>query len=102
MKTDVEEQVEESTEIVERLAPLWRVICHDDPITTMDFVVQVLTQVFRVPLATATEIMLRVHYTGSAVVGLWPEEVARRKANRARAKARAASFPLAFTVEPDA
>ena len=83
------------------LAPLWRVICHDDPVTTMDFVVEVLMEVFRVPAARAFELMLRVHHTGAAVVGRWPESGAKRRAERARSKARAAGFPLTFTVERD-
>lgn len=98
LQTDVETRTDER----EELARLWRVICHDDPITTMDFVVEVFTSVFRLPLSRAFERMLRVHRTGSAVVGLWPESVARRKAERARHLARADGFPLTFTVERDA
>lgn len=85
----------------ERLAPLWKVICHDDPITTMDFVVDMLSKVFRLPLAQAMELMLRVHMDGSAVIGLWPESVARKKVNRAHAMARADQFPLTLSVEKD-
>lgn len=96
---DVERDTDAGEE--ETLAPLWRVICHDDPVTTMDFVVEVLTQVFRLPTARAFELMLRVHHTGSAVVGRWPEAVAKARAERAQAKARAAGFPLTFTVERD-
>ena len=91
----------EDTEVHETLAPLWRVICHDDPVTTMDFVVKVLQEVFRLPHTRAFELMMRVHQTGSAVVGRWPESTAKERAERARAKARAAGFPLTFTVERD-
>jgi len=93
--------VTEDTEVHESLAPLWRVICHDDPVTTMDFVVEVLREVFRLPPQRALELMLRVHQTGSAVVGRWPESTAKQRAERARAKARASGFPLTFTVERD-
>ncbi len=85
----------------ERLAPLWKVICHDDPITTMDFVVEMLTKVFRLPLARAMELMLRVHTQKAAVIGLWPESVARKKVNRAHAMARADQFPLTLSIEKD-
>ena len=95
--TDVE--IEVDVEVEETLAPLWRVVCHDDPVTTMDFVVEVLRSVFRVTAARAIELMYRVHYTGSAVVGHWPEEVARKKVTRATALARGKGFPLTFTVE---
>lgn len=85
----------------ERLAPLWKVICHDDPITTMEFVVDMLTKIFRQPLPRAMELMLRVDSDGSAVIGLWPESVARKKVNRAHAMARAELFPLTLSLEED-
>ena len=91
----------EETEVVERLAPLWKVVCHDDPVTTMEFVVEVFVQIFRLPSARAFTVMMQVHYTGAAVVGRWPETAAKRKAERAKARARANGFPLTFTVEED-
>ncbi|MDA1267402.1 MAG: ATP-dependent Clp protease adaptor ClpS, partial [Planctomycetota bacterium] len=95
--TESEPTTEE--EIAERIAPLWRVICHDDPRTTMEFVVEVLRAVFRLSNARASELMYKVHYTGSAVVGHWPRSVAEKKVKRATALARAQGFPLTFTVE---
>ncbi|MEM1449547.1 MAG: ATP-dependent Clp protease adaptor ClpS [Planctomycetota bacterium] len=86
----------------EQVANLWKVICHDDPHTTMDFVVDVLMKVFRQPAPRAVELMMRVHTTGSALIGLWPESVARKKVNRAHSKARVEGFPLTFSVEEDA
>jgi ATP-dependent Clp protease adaptor protein ClpS len=101
-KPDVAEpDVTPDSDADESLAPLWRVICHDDPVTTMGFVVEVLQEVFRLPQARAFELMMRVHQTGSAVIGRWPESTAKQRAERARAKARAAGFPLTFTVERD-
>ena len=95
-------QVEETdVEAEESLAPLWRVVCHDDPVTTMDFVVTVLTCVFRQPVPRAVEVMYRVHFTGAALVGLWPEDAARRKVDRAHLMARAACYPLTFSMEAD-
>lgn len=93
--------VEEETDVREKLAPLWRVICHDDPITTMDFVVEVLRSVFKLPQPRAVELMLRVHHTGAAVVGRYPEEAARRRVTRATGLARAKGYPLTFTIEKD-
>ena len=99
---EVEEPgVEEREELREDLAPLFRVICHDDPVTTMDFVVEVLRGVFKLPHLRAVELMLRVHHTGAAVIGRYPEETARRRVARATRLARANSFPLTFTIEKD-
>lgn len=88
-------------EAEQRLGRLWRVICHDDPHTTMDFVVEVLMTVFRQPSPRAFELMLCVHHAGSALIGSWPESVARKKVARAQARARLDGFPLTFSVEVD-
>ena len=94
-------EVEEEQEIKEALAPLYRVVCHDDPVSTMEFVVEVLRGVFKLPNARAVELMLRVHHTGAAVIGRYPEETARRRVARATRLARANGFPLTFTIEKD-
>jgi ATP-dependent Clp protease adaptor protein ClpS len=88
-------------EVDQRLGRLWRVICHDDPHTTMDFVVEVLMTVFRQPSPRAFELMLCVHHAGSALIGSWPESVARKKVATAQARARLDGFPLTFSVEAD-
>lgn len=88
-------------EIEEQIAPLYRVICHDDPVTTMEFVVEVLRGVFKLPEARARELMYRVHNSGVAIIGRYPEETARRRVERATSRARASGFPLTFTIEKD-
>ena len=98
---DVEVEEQEDEQVVEELAPLYRVIGHDDPITTMDFVVQILRGVFHLPQATAVERMLCIHYTGAALIGRYPESTARRRVARATRLARASGFPLTFTIERD-
>lgn len=100
-ETETKTGTDPASEHREDLARLWKVICHDDPVTTMDFVVDVLTSVFRQPAGRAVELMVRVHETGSAVIGLWPETVAKRKVNKAKTLARADGFPLTFSLEED-
>ena len=78
----------------------WSVVCHDDPTTTMDFVVEVLRGVFGLSQARAYERMLRVHASGSAVIGRWPRSEARKLIARATSQARARGFPLTFSLEP--
>jgi len=85
----------------QRTAPLFRVVCHDDPHTTMGFVVSVLRAVFRLPQARAVERMLCIHQTGAALIGCYPRSLAERRVQRATALARASRYPLTFTVEQD-
>lgn len=82
-----------------RPAPRWRVIGHDDPITTMEFVVDVLRSVFGLDQARAFERMMRIHTSGAAVIGLWAKGEAELRVERATSKARAQGFPLTFTLE---
>ncbi len=88
-------------EVRQRVAPLTRVVCHDDPRTTMEFVVGVMTSIFRLPAGRAQEVMLEVHQKGAGVVGLYPLTVAERKVRRATAQARANAFPLTLSIEED-
>lgn len=88
-------------EVQEVIAPLSRVVCHDDPHTTMEFVVQVFTGVFRLPHPRAVEVMLEVHERGAAVVGHYPRSVAERKVKKATTMARTSGFPLTFSIEED-
>lgn len=94
-------QHETSTETTEKLAPLYRVICHDDPITTMEFVVGVLMKVFRLSQPRAIEVMLGVHTKGAAMVARYPKPLAESRVSRARTMARADGFPLIFSIEKD-
>lgn len=79
---------------------MYNVWIHNDDFTTMEFVVEVLVSVFRRPVESATELMLRVHREGRAVAGTYSYDVARTKAMRATEMARQQDFPLELTVEP--
>ena len=94
-------QVEERVEVRERLAPLCRVVCHDDPISTMEFVVHVFMDHFRMTYPAAMEKMLAVHEKGAAVIAHYPKSLAEKRVQRAKAFARANGFPLTFSIEED-
>lgn len=75
------------------------VVFHNDDFTTMEFVVKVLRHVFFIPAEDSVDIMLTVHNSGSAVVGTYPFDIARSKAQAAMRMARAEGFPLNVTIE---
>lgn len=79
----------------------YMVIMHNDDFTTMDFVVKVLKTVFRKSEADAETLMMTVHKSGSAVVGIYTYDIAYTKVNIATAMARQEGFPFKMTVEPD-
>lgn len=79
----------------------WKVIAHDDPVTTMDFVVWAMVQFFYKPLIFAEAIMWQVHTEGQSVVDVLPKAEAERRVAQATFAARLQGFPFRFTIEPD-
>jgi len=87
--------------VAEELEPPWRVLIHNDDVTTMDFVVRILQSVFELPFERAQAIMLATHYEGIAYVASYPKDEALRRVERAHQIARMEGFPLKFTIEPE-
>ena len=79
----------------------YKVIIHNDDFTTMDFVVMVLKQVFFLSEEHAQALMLKVHHSSYAVVGIYTYDIAVSKAKKATNMARENGFPLRLTVEPE-
>ena len=79
----------------------YKVIFHNDDFTTMEFVTDVLRQVFNKPADEAVTLMMKVHREGQAIVGIYSYDVAMTKASQASAMARREGFPLKITCEPE-
>ena len=79
--------------------PMYKVLLHNDDFTTMEFVVQVLTTVFRRNEAEATRIMLHVHRTGIGVAGVYTKEIAETKVRKVLNLAQRVESPLQCTTE---
>lgn len=78
---------------------LYRVLLHNDDFTTMDFVVQVLVQVFQRSVAEATQLMLDVHHKGAGTAGVYTYDIAMSKVMQVHQLAEERRFPLRCTVE---
>ena len=79
----------------------FKVTIYNDDFTTMDFVVKVLVEVFFKSEAEAETLMLQVHHSDKAVVGIYSYDVAKSKVRKAMNMAREEGFPLRLTVEPE-
>jgi ATP-dependent Clp protease adaptor protein ClpS len=77
----------------------YRVLLHNDNYTTMDFVVEIIIQIFHKPAAEATKLMLEVHKKGSAIAGIYPYDIALTKVNEVHALAKKNEFPLRCSTE---
>ncbi len=79
----------------------YKVTIYNDDFTTMEFVVMILIQVFFKSQAEAETLMLQVHHSDKAVVGIYSYDVAVSKVRKATNMAREAGFPLRLTIEPE-
>lgn len=80
---------------------LYKVIIYNDDFTTMEFVVLVLTSVFFKSAEEAEALMLAVHKSGSAVVGIYSYDMAISKVRKATMMAREENFPLRLECKPE-
>lgn len=78
---------------------MFRVLLHNDNYTSMEFVVNVLVDIFRKTLEDATAIMLAVHEQGVGQCGVYTFEIAESKAALVHQRARRAGFPLQCSLE---
>ena len=79
----------------------YKVTIFNDDFTTMEFVVMVLKEVFFLSDENAQALMLKVHHSNKAVVGIYTYDIAVSKAQKATAMARENGFPLRLSVEPE-
>jgi Uncharacterized conserved protein len=73
---------------------LYEVILLNDDYTTMDFVIDILVEVFQKSKEEASFIMLDVHLEGRGTVGVYPFDIANTKVIKVEELARKKGFPL--------
>lgn len=91
------EAVEEAPKL--KQPPMYRVILLNDDYTPMEFVVQVLERFFGMEREKAVQVMLAVHTQGSAVVGIFPRDLAETKSEQVNRYAQENQHPLISRVE---
>jgi len=77
----------------------YQVILNNDDFTPMDFVVEVLIQFFNMNSDQAAEIMLKVHYDGKAICGIYSADIAQTKVEQVNKYARDHEHPLLCRCE---
>ncbi len=79
----------------------FKVVFYNDDYTPMDFVVQVLEQIFHHTSPAAQAIMLNVHNKGRGVAGVFSKEIAETKAHIVNETAANYGHPLKAEFEPE-
>ena len=79
--------------------PMYKVILLNDDYTPQEFVVHVLMKFFYMDFDKAERLMLLVHTTGSAVIGIYPRDIAETKSDQVNHYAQENNYPLKSAVE---
>lgn len=99
--SNVQETVEEKVVVSVQPPKLWKVVFLNDNSTPIEFVTEVLANIFKHNEEKAREITLEIHNTGSAVVGIYSYEVAEQKGLETTQLARSNGFPLKVNIEEE-
>jgi ATP-dependent Clp protease adaptor protein ClpS len=97
--TDI--QLEEKVKVTTQEPKNWKVIFLNDDSTPMNFVVQVLVEIFRHTEESAEDVTMQVHETGSGIAGVYSFEIAEAKAVESTNLARTNGFPLQIKLEEE-
>ena len=80
---------------------MYKVVFINDEVTTMEFIIEVLKNVFGYDEEESKEITLTIHQDGAGVVAVYPYELAEQKGIETTILARNNGFPLQVKLEPE-
>ncbi len=98
-KNDSEVEFESREELSE--IKRYKVVLLNDDFTSMDFVVEVLMELFGHPLDSAINIMLNIHREGRGICGVYTYEIAETKISQVRKRALENEYPLKAIMEEE-
>jgi len=99
MTTEI--KIEEKIKVSLQPPTMWKVLFLNDDQTPMEFVMELLIGIFKHDEATAKNITMEIHNSGSAVVGVYTHEIAEQRGIESTQLARSNGFPLQITLEQD-
>jgi len=77
---------------------MYAVIIHNDEITTMDYVVEVLVEIFHKTVTDAAALMMDVHEHGQGIAGVYVFDIAATKKSQSDLRSAERGFPLKLTL----
>ena len=97
METDSSSLVKDRIDIT--YPDTYQVLMLNDDFTAMEFVVLVLTRVFRHSVLRAEQLMMQIHQQGQAVVGQYTLDIAQTKVAKVMRMAKDEGYPLRLKIE---
>lgn len=101
MSTDTEIKIDEKIKQEIHEPKKFKVIMINDDHTPMEWVIDILTTIFKHSNETAEKITLQIHNEGSEVVGVYVYEIAEQKTIEATTASRERGFPLQLRLEKE-
>jgi ATP-dependent Clp protease adaptor protein ClpS len=101
MAVDTDVKIDEKIKQKVQEPKRWKVVFLNDDYTPMDFVVGILTEIFKHSQDTAVNITMQIHNEGSGIAGVYTFEIAEAKAVEATAVSRSSGFPLQIKMEEE-
>ena len=99
MSTDVEINIDEKIKKEIKEPNMYNVIMINDNFTPIDWVINILKEIFKHSDSSAEHLTLTIHNDGSAIVGTYFYEVAEQKAIETTNLSRSNGFPLSLKLE---
>ena len=93
----LDEKIKKETQLPKK----YKVIVLNDNQTPMEWVISILTEIFKHSQAQAEQLTLAIHSEGSAIAGIYSYEIAEQKSVEATMLSRNNGFPLAFKLEQE-
>ncbi len=101
VELDTQINIDESTKEIMLEPGKYKVLMLNDDVTPMDFVVEILIEIFKHSEIVARNITMEIHENGSSVVGLYNYELAEQKSLEATKLSRENGFPLQVAIEKE-
>lgn len=99
MGTHTEHELLEKTSL--KYPKNYKVFLLNDDYTSMEFVIDILMNVFHKPFTEAEQIMLEIHKKERGLCGVYTHEIAETKVMQVTKKARDNGYPLKATMEEE-
>lgn len=90
---------EDESKLTPKKPNLWEVIILNDDFTPMEFVVNILVEIFHLNEQIASNIMMDIHQKGKASCGTFTYDIAETKAEQVKNLAKEAEYPLFAIIQ---
>ena len=101
MNTDTKVKADSKVGVSHFEPSMWKVIFHNDEVTPMQFVTQIMIEIFNKTEDQAVNLCKSIHEKGKGVVAVYPFDIAETKSMEATEVARSNSYPLKVSIEQE-